>query len=65
MASCNDLGSQIKELQDQLEAVKSVRRGLAARAELADAQPKVKPKVLKTFTGEVVEVDPGEGVTQA
>ena len=65
MASCNDLGSQIRELQDQLEAAKSIRRGLAARADLADAQPKVKPKVLKTLAGDAVEVDPGEWVTQA
>ena len=65
MTSCNDLGAEIKELQDQLEALESAKRGLLAGADLADEQPKVKPKVLKTFTGDVVEVDPGEWVTQA
>jgi hypothetical protein len=65
MASCNDIGAEIKELQDQLDALESAKRGLLAGADLADAQPKVKPKVLKTFAGDVVEVDPGEWVTQA
>ena len=65
MTSCNDLGAQVKELQDQLEALESAKRGLLSAADLADGQPKTKPKVLKTFTGDVVEVDPGEWVTQA
>jgi hypothetical protein len=65
MTSCNDLGSQIKELQDQLEALESTKRGLLSAAALADEQPKGKPKVLKTYTGDEVRVDPGEWVTQA
>lgn len=65
MASCNDLGQEIKELQDQLEALKSTRRGLEAQAALADGQPKGKPKVLRTYTGDEVAVDPGKWVTEA
>ena len=65
MASCNDLGQEIKELQDQLEALKSTRRGLEAQAALADGQPQAKPKVLKTYTGDEVTLDPGKWVTEA
>jgi hypothetical protein len=65
MTSCNDLGQEIKELQSQLDAIASTRRGLAAQTELTQGQPAQKPKVLKTYTGDEVTVDPGEWVTQA
>jgi len=65
MASCNDLGQEIKDLQDQLEALRSTRRGLEAQADLADGQPAKKAKVLRTHTGDEVTVDPGKWVTEA
>jgi len=65
MTSCNDINSEIKELEAQLEAIASTRRGIEAKAGLADGQPPKKPKVLRTYTGDEVTVDPGEWITQA
>ena len=65
MTSCNDLGQEIKDLQDQLEALRSTRRGLEAQADLADGQPAKKARVLRTYTGDEVTVDPGKWVTAA
>ena len=65
MTSCNDINAEIKELEAQLEAIASTRRGIEAKAGLADGQPPKKPKVLRTYTGDEVTVDPGEWITQA
>ena len=65
MTSCNDLGQEIKDLQDQLEALRSTRRGLEAQADLADGQPAKKARVLRTYTGDEVTVEPGKWVTAA
>jgi len=65
MTSCNDINSEIKELEAQLEAIASVRRGLQAQTELLDGQPPRKPRVLRTYTGDAVTVEPGEWITQA
>lgn len=65
MANCNDLESQLKAIDAELAALESTERGLIATAELADPQPKVKKKVLRTLSGEEIGVDPGEWVTQA
>lgn len=64
MTSCNDLNQEIKDLEARLEAIASTRRGLQAANELADGQPAAKPKVLRTYTGDEVTVDPAQWVTQ-
>jgi hypothetical protein len=65
MASCNDLDEQLKQIDAELEALESLERGLKAQADLADGQPKQRRKILRTYTGDEVRLDPGEWVTQA
>lgn len=65
MASCNDLDEMLKRIDAELEAIDSTQRGLDARADLANGQPKTRRKVLRTYTGDKIGLDPGEWVTQA
>jgi hypothetical protein len=65
MASCNDIGEELRRIEAELEAIDSTQRGLNAQAQLADGQPVRKAKVLRTYTGDEVAVDPGKWVTEA
>lgn len=66
MADCNDLQSQIAELEKRLENIASTRRGVLAAAELdRQAAAKPKPRVLRTYTGQEIDADPAEWIAQA
>ena len=65
MASCNDIGEELRRIQAELDAIDSTQRGLDAKAQLVDGQPKQRRKVLRTYTGDEIQIDPGEWVTQA
>ena len=65
MASCNDIGEELRRIEAELDAIDSTQRGLDAQSQLADGQPKTKRKILRTYTGDEIGLDPGEWVTQA
>ena len=63
MASCNDIGEELRRIEAELDAIDSTQRGLDAQSQLADGQPKTKRKILRTYTGDEIGLDPGEWVT--
>jgi len=60
MASCNDIGQRIEQLNKQLADLELEEAVSRAKAEILRPKRKQKPIVLRAMTGEQVGVDPSE-----
>jgi len=64
MASCNDLDQELKQIEQELAAIESTKRGIRAKAEIGEPRAKGKTRVLKTYDGKSVGIDSDEWVGQ-
>jgi hypothetical protein len=64
MATCNDLNDQIKRLQEEQEADRSLIRAAEAAHAHADPVTSTRTRILRTYTGQAVEFNPDEWARQ-
>jgi len=66
---CTDLNKELADLDAQLEAIRSTRRGIAAEIDTWEQQASQggagRQRILRTWDGTEVEMNPGAWVTQA